>query len=302
MLGAGLGWLAVLLVPLLLVPSLPAWLALAVWLTGLGSLTIVARGIGLGWHRGAGEQREDANLVARRSGDTPRRWLVAHVDTKAQGHSMAGRLVAVWVVLAAVLAMTGLAAARLAALPRPAFVAGAAGLVLAAGILAGRGRLRGATRGARDNGSGLVAVLAAAARAGPGTGVILTGAEEFGLVGARILAEGAPELVRGTDVINVDTVDDRGTLAVVAHDAAGAALAAELLPRLSRLAPRVRLRRLPLGIFVDSAPLARAGARAVTIGRLDWGTLRVIHTARDTREGLSFGTAEGVGERLGRLA
>ena len=147
-----------------------------------------------------------------------------------------------------------------------------------------------------------VAVLEAAGRMGPGTGVILTGAEEFGLVGARILAEGAPELVRGTDVINVDTVDDQGTLAVVAHDAAGAALAAELLPRLQGLAPAVRLRRLPLGIFVESAPLAHAGARAVTIGRLDWGTLRVIHTARDTREGLALRTAEGVGERLGRLA
>jgi hypothetical protein len=60
----------------------------------------------------------------------------------------------------------------------------------------------------------------------------------------------------------------------------------------------VRARRLPLGILVDSLPLARAGARAVTVGRLTWNTLRVIHTSADVPETLSLEVAEQVGRAL----
>ena len=300
-LGGGLGWLTLLQIPLLLLPAVPRWAALAVLLAGLASLLLIARAIGTGAATSGGEPREDANLVATRPGAAPTRWLVAHLDTKAQGHSMAGRLVAVWLLLAAVAALLALAAWRLSARPLVPVVAAAAAASVTAGFLAGRGRLKGRTVGARDNGSGLVALLAAAENASPATGVIITGAEEFGLVGARILAQQRPELVRDRDVINLDTIDDRGDLAIVLHDPPGAGLAAELEVPLAGVAPRVRRRRLPLGIFVDSYPLARAGARAVTIGRLDWATLRVIHTARDTREGFAFDTARAVGERLARL-
>lgn len=301
-LGAGLGWLALLEIPLILMPAAPGWAALAVLLAGLSCLALIARAIGTGAATPGGEQREDANLVATRAGSTPSRWLVAHLDTKAQGHSMAGRLVAVWLLLAAALALTLLAAWRLAAaVPSVPLVAAAAAASVAAGFLAGRGRLKGRTVGARDNGSGLVALLMAAESAGASTGVIVTGAEEFGLVGARILAQQAPDMIRGKDVINLDTLDDRGDLAIVAHDPPGEVLAGELQPKLDGTAPRVRRRHLPLGIFVDSYPLARAGARAVTIGRLDWNTLRLIHTPRDTSQGLDFMTARAVGERLGRL-
>jgi hypothetical protein len=300
-LGGGLGWLTLLQVPLLLLPAAPGWGALAVLLVGLACLVPIARAIGTGAAASRGELREDANLVATRPGVTPTRWLMAHLDTKAQGHSMAGRLVAVWLLVSAALALLALAAWRLSAIPPVPVVAAAAAVSVMAGFLAGRGRLKGRTVGARDNGSGLVALLAAAEHASPATGVIITSAEEFGLVGARILAQQRPELVRDRAVINLDTIDDRGELAIVLHDSPGAALAAELEGSLAGVAPRVRRRRLPLGIFVDSYPLARAGARAVTIGRLDWATLRLIHTPRDTHEGLEFETARAVGERLGRL-
>ena len=49
-------------------------------------------GIGLGWLPLGGGAREDANLIATRGGVPVRRWIVAHLDTKAQRHSMAGRL------------------------------------------------------------------------------------------------------------------------------------------------------------------------------------------------------------------
>jgi hypothetical protein len=99
-------------------------------------------------------------------------------------------------------------------------------------------------------------------------------------------------------VINFDTIDEAGRLFIVSHDPRGTASAAALAARLGSLGLTVRTRRLPLGILVDSLPLARAGARAVTIGRLTWRTLRVIHTPADVPDGLSLDTAERVGRAL----
>ncbi|HEU5040131.1 MAG TPA: M28 family peptidase [Gemmatimonadales bacterium] len=297
--GAGLGLLALLLLPLVTGSGLPAWGPLAVWAVGLGGVGLLAGGVGFGW-LALGEYREDANLVARR-GDAPvRRWLVAHLDSKAQGQSMAGRLVAVWVVAAAVVVLTLLAAGRLAGpVPLPLAAAGAA-LAIAAGALAGRGRLRGGSPGARDNGSGIAAVLAAAAAApDAATGILITGAEEFGLVGARVFAQLEGSRLTGVEVINFDTLDQEGDLYLVSHDHRGRDLAAAYAASLQGVGPAVRPRKLPAGILVDSLPLARAGAAAITVGRLTWGTLRLIHTSRDVPEGLSLEPAERIGRAVG---
>jgi hypothetical protein len=99
-------------------------------------------------------------------------------------------------------------------------------------------------------------------------------------------------------VINLDTIDDTGDLFVVSHDARGTAAALTVAAGLGGIGLPVRTRRLPLGILVDSVPLARAGARAVTIGRLTWRTLRIIHTPADVPENLSLEAAERVGRAL----
>ncbi len=298
--GAGLGWITVITLPLLLLQGAPAWGAVTTWVIGLVALGLIVAGIALGWAPARGEKREDANLIVRRPDAQVDRWIVAHVDTKAQRQSMAGRLVALGVIAVAVLLMTGMAVVRLWLVPPTAAVAGVAGLVLAASVLAARARLRGRTVGARDNGSGLVAALVAAETADERTGFIFTGAEEFGLVGARILAQQVPELVRGRDVINLDTIDDTGDVAVVSHDRHGAELAERLAALLHAPEHRVRRRRLPPGIMVDSLALARAGARAVTVARLDWGTLRVIHTPRDSIGDPAFATARWIGAAIAR--
>jgi Peptidase family M28 len=290
--GAGVGWLTLLEIPLLVLPGAPAWAALLVWTTGLLSLATIATGISLGWTVMTKDAREDANLIATRGGKVTR-WIVAHHDTKAQGHSMAGRLVAVWTLAAALLLMTGLTVARLwGALPAWLMAAGAAA-VLAGGFLAGRGRLKGRSAGARDNGSGLLAALVAAQEIkDPSVGILVTGAEEFGLVGARYFAEKARERVEGTEIINIDTVDDQGAWRLVSHAAGGEDLVRRAESSIGALSSfPIRRHRFTTGIFVDSLPLSRAGGRAITIARLNWGTLRKLHTAGDTLEGLNLDSA-----------
>ncbi len=297
--GAGLGGLSLLLVPLLVAPSLPAWGAAVTVIGGLAALVLLSFGLGAGWMSLGGAPREDANLLAIR-GETPvRRWIVAHLDSKAQGHSMAGRLVAVWALAVAIAILIALAAMRLAG-PLPGGVA-AVGAVPAiiAGALAGRGRLKGHSHGARDNGSGIAAALAAAeASRDSGTGVLITGAEEFGMVGARVFARLEASRLAGVTAVNLDTIDEEGDLYLISHDRAGAGLAESEAARLrvAGLAPRTR--RLPLGILVDSLPLARAGVASITVGRLSWRTLRIIHTPRDTADGLTLATATAVGRAL----
>lgn len=295
--GAGLGWLALILLPLLVSDRLPAWAPLALWTGGLAALVSVASGVGLGWvHLGEG-LREDANLVATRGENPPSRWIVAHLDSKAQAHSMAGRLVAVWMVGLAVAVLTALAAARLQGAVSLVWAGVGAALAIVAGFLAGRGRLKGHSLGARDNGTGIVAALAAAAASDGRVGILITGAEEFGLVGARVFARLSPNL-EAAEFVNVDTIDQEGKLYLVSHNAIGERLAGSLEANLAGLAVPIERRRLPLGIFVDSAPLARANAPAVTVGRLTWRTLRCIHTPADTPDGLSYRMAEQVGRAI----
>ena len=296
--GAGIGGLALVLLPFLSSRQLPSWSALAVWLVGLLALGFLAAGIGLGWVSLDQGFREDANLLATRSGSRPRRWIVAHLDSKAQGHSMAGRLVAVWIVASAIAVLTVLAVQRLAGPVKPFWLGFASGLAIAAGLLASRGRLRGRSPGARDNASGVVAALAAAADCrDPDTGILISGAEEFGLVGARVFAKLMPNL-HELEFINLDTLDQEGKLYIVSHDSRGERMGRALESQLAGLGLPIQHRRLPWGIFVDSAPLARAHARSVTLGRLTWATLRRIHTAADTPADLSYATAEQVGKAI----
>jgi hypothetical protein len=296
--GDALGLLALTLFPFLGTDNVPPWAGLAIWVTGLGAASIVAAGVGLGWVSLGEPVREDANLIATRGQAPPRRWIVAHLDTKAQGHSMAGRLIALWMSVLAIALLGLLSLLRLNGPVAPGWLGMAGGTAVLAGFLARRGRLKDRSVGARDNGSGVVAALAAAECAAMDVGILITGAEEFGLVGARVYARLTPG-IRDAEFVNVDTVDQEGTLYLVSHDRPGQRLASRIAPALTGLGPPLKHRRLPLGIFVDSAPLSRAGAPCVTIGRLTWRTLRLIHTPADTPNDWSTDSAVQVGRAIG---
>jgi peptidase M28-like protein len=301
--GAGLGAVALMQFPVVVLPGLAAYAALVMLVVSLGGLAGMCWLIGAGVRIPGAEIREDANLVATRAGvEQVRRWIVAHLDSKAQGQSMAGRLWAVWCAAIAVTGLIAIAVARLCLarpLP-PSWLLPGLGLSVVAGALAGRGRLRGGSPGARDNGTGVLALLEAAAIIrDPAVGLLVTGAEEFGLVGGRIFA--ASRSVSGLDVINLDTLTDRGRLYLVVHDGAGRGLAEQVVRGMGQAAEGGVVRRLPAGILTDSLPFARRGARAITLARLDWSVLRLIHTPRDTPAGLDLQTAAGVGRALGVL-
>ena len=142
-----------------------------------------------------------------------RRWIVAHLDTKAQAQSMAGRLVAVWVL------------ARRRRLRSPVWRSFGCGTPLPLwspppvrhwpwwpGALAGRGRLRGRPAGRGTTGAASLAALACAeASDDRATGILITGAEEFGLVGARMFAADPRATVStASTVVNLDTIDQEG--------------------------------------------------------------------------------------------
>ena len=108
-------------------------------------------------------------------------------------------------------------------------------------------------------------------------------------------------VLRDADGHHIEPGSERRTAPVALARAArehgldylGDALIGEMMP--ARLAPEVRERGQPPWAYVDSQPLSRTGAAALTVARLDWGTLRLMHTPRDTPAGHEFRTAEAVG-------
>jgi hypothetical protein len=298
-----MGVVGLILVPLLTSPAASSGTALVVCLLGILLAEILAWKVGLGARLPGTRFRSDANLIAVRGDGPISTWLMAHTDTKAQAQSMAARLISIWVVVIAVVFLIMLSGWRLVSGTPLPFIAGLGGAGFAgiAAVLAAGSRLRGSSPGARDNGTGLLAALAAAEEHPDRTvGIIFTGAEEFGLVGSRHLARTEPGLLRATEVINLDTLADRGRLYIVTHHSSAAALANRLQDRLEGLGLAIIQRRLPMGILVDSLPLARLATGAVTVARLDWSVLRLMHTPRDNTLGFDPWFAEAVGRLIGR--
>jgi Zn-dependent M28 family amino/carboxypeptidase len=132
--------------------------------------------------------------------------------------------------------------------------------------------------GAVDDASGVVTVLRAAAMLPRemAIGIVLTSAEELGMAGARAFAAR-----RGRGVaLNVDGVDDRGTVVCMVHRRVGRARAAVL--RAARaVAMAVRTGPTIPGLLTDGVALANAGWDAVTLSRGTLATLSRIHRRAD---------------------
>ncbi|MGD2135780.1 MAG: M28 family peptidase [Gemmatimonadales bacterium] len=301
-LGAGLGWAALAALPLLMMPGAGWPVALVIW-GALAATGMLAWGVAQGYLPTGSAPVEAANLVARRGAATPAVWLVAHLDSKGQGTSLAARVVAVPLAVVAGVGLIALGGWRWTeSVPWEAVVP-----VVVAGLVGGavlsRSRPSDGSAGAVDNATGVVAALVAAERLAdrPDVGVLITGAEEFSMAGARAWT-GAADGSGG--FVNFDGIDARGRYRVMRHGRSGGgrgrqALADIVSRHLWQVGGAAGVGRLPLGIFVDGAVLARAGLSGVTVSRGDWHTLRVVHTARDHPERVDLAAAALAGVAVG---
>lgn len=293
--GTGLGWTALLAAPLMtLAPA--GWLPAVIVPSALVAVALMALGLAEGWLPGRGRPVEAVNLVGRRG--APRLWLVAHLDSKGQPMSLAGRVVLVGTATVGVLALLGLCVARLLG-PLPWWLSslGAAPAIVAGAWLS-RGSPDNRSPGAVDNASGLIAALAAVeALRGGAVGVLFTSAEEFGMEGARAWASAG---VEGEAFVNFDGLDHVGVFRLAAHGPGGVAMRRSLAEALRRDGWPVAERGLPPGVMVDGVVLARHGLTGVTVSRGAWSTLAIVHTARDTAARLDPASAVGAGVAVAR--
>jgi hypothetical protein len=223
------------------------------------------------------------NLVATAGPRRPPVWLVAHLDTKSQPVPSALRVAGVLLLAAAVLvALVALALTLAAATPRMWWWIGAA-LAVAGSVPVVSSTVGDASPGAVDDASGVAAVLAAAEALGgrARVGVVLTSAEELGLAGARAWAR-ARAGEEGV-ALNCDGVDDEGALTIMYSGS----VPTDVVQAIREGAERApRLRRMPIGLLLDSVALSAAGWRSVTASRGSLATLRRVHTPSDSLDRL----------------
>ncbi len=294
--GAGLGWISLLISPFLVL-DVAGW---AVTATGLGAIALVGLLV-FGFHQGelrVGVTEVTAENISAVRGEEPRLWLVAHSDSKAQAFSLASRVVAVMgLSVGSILIVVALCLRPFILLPWWLVVPGATAAVLGGAALS-RATATNESPGAVDNATGIVAALYAAQQlaARSDVGVLITGAEEYGMTGARVWAASGD---RNCAFVNFDGIDSRGDPRISAHvpgrrrRSAGVSreLALAVGARLAARGHRVIRNSLPPGVLVDGVALAKAGMSGVTLSRGDWQTLSVVHSARDSAERVNVAAA-----------
>ena len=245
----------------------------------------------------AGVVVKGVNLTAVRGVAEPKVWLVAHLDSKSQPVPSAARvggvaLLALALMLAVMGVLVTLAGAPSRTLWTGALVAATVGAIPVLASVVGSG-----SDGAVDNASGVAAVLAAAALLGRDVacGVLLPSAEELGLAGARAWARAHVASV----ALNCDGVDDDGELLIMYNRRIPADVVAAVRDASKR---PVRVRRMPLGLLTDSTALADAGWRTVTVSHGSLGTLRRVHTQRDSLANMRGTSVDAVSVILARAA
>jgi hypothetical protein len=284
--GGALAWITVAATSRLGATGSPAFFSALVCLAGLAILgmwswQMLGDGVlELPWRRAAA-----VNLVATRGGAMPRVWLVAHLDSKSQPVPSLLRVAGV-VMLATSLAIT-IAAVLLTLGGAELRMLWWIGAVLATGgaIPVIASVVGNDSHGALDNASGVATVLEAvqSSMQGSPVGVLLPSAEELGLAGARAWAlQRSGDGERGI-AINCDGVDDGGALTIMYSGMPSI----EIIDAIRAAAAEpARVRRMPLGLLLDSVALTEAGWRSVTVSRGSVASLRRVHTRADSLEQL----------------
>lgn len=230
------------------------------------------------------------NLEAMKTGETPRVWLCAHLDSKSQPvptliRSVGAVLEATGVLIALVLALAHMNGT---AVPESLWALTGA-VTLAGAVPVGLSMVGTQSPGALDNASGVATVIAAARRLQDerDVAVLLTDAEEFGLAGARSWSRDRAPVA----VLNCDGVDDDGDIVVMRAGRLSARLATALR---SVAAPKraVTIGAHFPGVITDAVAFADAGLDSVTVSR---GTVRSFLRVHSLQDDLGRLRGDGIG-------
>ncbi|MDQ2767453.1 MAG: M28 family metallopeptidase [Gemmatimonadota bacterium] len=271
--------------------------ALRILIAGAAVLAVSGRWLGT---RGVLDlpfaRARSSNLVATRG--APSLWLVAHLDSKSQPIPIVVRALAIMASLIFFGVAAGVAVAQLVVPMPPVVWFALASIVLVASLPVMASMVGTRSPGALDNASGVATVLRAAELLPRDIeiGVLLTGAEELGLAGARAWAreqnKNSETFVAPSSAINVDGVDDTGEVRLIYSGNVPRALLTLLgvgWPKPVRLVP---------GVLMDGVALADAGWVVLNVSKGSWRTVRRIHTASDDLAHLQGTGAEELAARL----
>ena len=238
---------------------------------------LAARGFSIEEHRFSGRPARallgtptlvsGINLIAERAVRPPSRpavWLVAHYDSKGQPVSMLVRLIGLLSLIAGLVWLPLAGGETWFVIP----------LAMGVSILL-QNRVTDRSPGAVDNATALVAVFMTLDQLsrGAAVGVVFPDAEEFGLVGARALAAERAALFGGAAIINLDGLDDVGSVIAFLHRPG------KVGDAVSRALHAMRARWLP--VVVDGIALARVAGECVTILKGNAQTMAIVHLPAD---------------------
>ena len=269
----------------------------------------------------AGRKLRTENIIAtngeKKDGNTPTLLFVAHYDSKSQTLPIAVRAASYGIAITGLIALTIVAAIKVgtvgAGLPSTYdyIVWSVAGITVFCLLLLQANSTQNRSPGAFDNASG-VGVMLEVARVVMALDVkkpitfLATGGEEYGMCGAlRYIQAHADEYDReNTYIINLDGLGVGNGVNMVTRYGIPPVHTTRTLADLFRasgesLGVRVSERYLPIGVGLDSIPIASRGFETVTLTAGDVGRVALkIHSKWDQIDLLNTESLQQVGELI----
>ena len=264
-----------------------------------------------------GRKHRTENIIAKnnanRDDNTPTFLFVAHYDSKSQVLPIVVRMVAYGIAIVGLIALTIVMLVKVIALIwLPNYIVWSiTGITIFCLLLLQINLTENHSPGAFDNASG-VGVMLEVARVVMGRGekksitFLATGAEEYGMCGAlRYIQAHADEYDReNTYVINLDGLGVGNGVNLITRYGIPPTRTTRTLGNLFRtsseaLGIRVSERYLPIGVGLDSIPIASRGFETVTLTARSVGSVALkIHSKQDRIELLNAESLQEVGELI----
>ena len=264
-----------------------------------------------------GRKYRTENIIAKngakQDGNTPAFLFVAHYDSKSQVLPIAVRMVAYGIAIVGLMALTIVMLVKVIALIWiPNYIVwGIAGITSFCLLLLQINLTENRSPGGFDNASGVgvmleVARVVMARDKKKNVTFLATGAEEYGMCGAlRYIQAHADEYdPENTYVINLDGLGVGNGVNLITRYGIPSTRTTRTLGNLFRtsseaLGIRVSERYLPIGVGLDSIPIASRGFETVTLTARGVGSVALkIHSKQDRIELLNAESLQEVGELI----